>query len=668
MTSPPRDDQWRESTIQVVRDIESLVRAGLPREEFFRRFLPQVAGQTQALGGLVWSLTPEGPRPLVHWKDARDALQQHPSLLHAHAEWIGAIFATGESRTIAAGEDGRDSTGPMLFMAAVHDAERPVAVVELLVPADQAQGAREGILTFLERACAAASQAFAPKTQAVAASTTARGDFEQFLWLLWQNSSLDDTVVVAASDGRVILGCDRLTVVVRRGAKLVPLAVSGQKSVNPRANMTQCLVALAEQSMSTGEPIFFRGQTEGLAPTVERILANFLRESAAREVAVVPLFAPERPADPQDVERTSRRSETRRTPLGALVAEGFGEQGFRAEMTERLSATADHVGAALSHSLARERILFLPLFTKLGRLREWFIGRRRAAAAAIGGAILLVVLALMLVPWQYRVEGEGRLMPALQQRVFAPWDGEIVQLAVHAGDRVSEGQVLLTLRNDEIEEKRLGAASQRLEKERLAASLTARVRDAVRAADKNEENRLQGQLEEARVAMAGLDDQLRILDERAAQLRVKSPRAGVVATFQVEQLLLHRPVKRGDVLMEVMDDAGPWRLEIQIPEHRMFHVLRACERRGSVELPVEFVTATMPERTFHGTLSEIATRAATDNEGRVVELFVSVEADELPAKRIGADVRARIETGRRSLGYVLFGDVVEYLQRRFWWW
>ena len=39
---------------------------------------------------------------------------------------------------------------------------------------------------------------------------------------------------------------------------------------------------------------------------------------------------------------------------------------------------------------------------------------------------------------------------------------------------------------------------------------------------------------------------------------------------------------------------------------------------------------------------------------------------ELPNRRIGADVRAKINCGKRSLGYVLFGDVVEFVQKHLW--
>ena len=51
----------------------------------------------------------------------------------------------------------------------------------------------------------------------------------------------------------------------------------------------------------------------------------------------------------------------------------------------------------------------------------------------------------------------------------------------------------------------------------------------------------------------------------------------------------------------------------------------------------------------------------------MVEAFVQIDADELPFHSIGAEVRAKIGCGKKSLGYVLFGDIVDFLRRQFWW-
>ena len=51
----------------------------------------------------------------------------------------------------------------------------------------------------------------------------------------------------------------------------------------------------------------------------------------------------------------------------------------------------------------------------------------------------------------------------------------------------------------------------------------------------------------------------------------------------------------------------------------------------------------------------------------MVMVFCEFQKDQLPRQpRIGAEVRAKINCGEKSLGYVLFGDVVEFVQKYFW--
>ena len=107
----------------------------------------------------------------------------------------------------------------------------------------------------------------------------------------------------------------------------------------------------------------------------------------------------------------------------------------------------------------------------------------------------------------------------------------------------------------------------------------------------------------------------------------------------------------------------------------MGHILRHQQERQDrgIEdprgLPVEFVLATATEKNYQGRLTKISTRADADESGgSVVELHVRPDSDAeaLPTQRIGAEVSARIHCGQRSIFYVLFGDVVEFIRKRFW--
>ena len=152
-------------------------------------------------------------------------------------------------------------------------------------------------------------------------------------------------------------------------------------------------------------------------------------------------------------------------------------------------------------------------------------------------------------------------------------------------------------------------------------------------------------------------------------MRLTAPIDGVVATFRLEEKLRDRPVSRGEFLVEVMDDTSEWMLELHMPEHRMGHLLRAAQSSDEGILPVEYVLATDVATTFTGRLDtgEIASRSEVDDEfGTVVRMRAMTDKNQLPVLRIGAEATAKVACGRRSLGYVLFGDVWEFILRHVW--
>lgn len=258
-------------------------------------------------------------------------------------------------------------------------------------------------------------------------------------------------------------------------------------------------------------------------------------------------------------------------------------------------------------------------------------------------------------------------MPVIQRDVFAPWDGQVVELYVAGGDRVSERQPLLLLRNEELQTEYVKSRSELDEKRKLVASYHAQLDDAERNADRNEATRLQGKVAETRIEIAGLTERVAILKDRIDRLLVLSPIHGVITTFQASQLLLQRPVQRGEVLLEVMDNHGQWQLELEVPEHRLGHIL-AAQSAATPDLPITFRLLTHPEVSYTAQLSNVGTRSVTsEDQGSIVELTAALDSASIAKPSIGAQVRARIGCGRKPLGYCLFGDVIEFVQKYLWW-
>ena len=156
------------------------------------------------------------------------------------------------------------------------------------------------------------------------------------------------------------------------------------------------------------------------------------------------------------------------------------------------------------------------------------------------------------------------------------------------------------------------------------------------------------------------------------KLIIRAQADGRIPDFQLRQLLEDRPVRAGDHLFDIMNEEGPWHMELLVEEKRMGHLLRAQREQvaegKSPELEGEFKLASQPEKEFECHLTKVATRSTTDTElGTAFELTaVANEGQELPPQRIGVEVTVHLYCGKTSLAYWCFGDVVEFVQKYIW--
>ncbi len=671
MSSAQNVQTVRERIIELARSIEKLSKSDVPPETFFHEFLKRVVAAIGARAGAVWLLNDRRQLQLYCEHNLRDTgFYQNPNAQSVNQRILIDVMGHGQACTLSPDDqDVELPTNDLLILAALVRDKQCVGVVEIFQRAETPPQARPGFLQFVEHVTGYACRYLERQKETTPAAQQKHlsEEFEEFLLQLHASLDAKEVAAVAANDGRLLIGCDRLSVAVQYGKKTVIRAISGQDSVNQRANLVRKMTALASKVIQMREPLIYTGRVEHLPPQIEEPLADYIQESGSRMVIVWPLFETEPLVEEEEDETTGRRKEKERKPIGGLVVEQISHSEPRPGVLENIELISNHVAEALTNARTYERLFLLPVWRFLGRCFRWLEGRNWLKVL---GALLLVVaaiLGLVFVPRDYRVTCEGRLMPVVQHDVFAPWDGEVVEIYVQSGQRVAKGEPLLRLRNDELESELVATKNELIEKQELLFALRAQLDEAIKTADRENQIRLQGQIAETQIQIDAIQEQLEILQKRHDRLTVRAPIAGVVPTFQIEQLLLHRPVQRGEKLLEVMDDTGPWRLELEVEEHRVGHILRAQRERNDPHLEVEFALATNIESTYHGKLDRLATRTnASEKKGSIVLAYVSLDADQLPVRRIGAEVRAKINCGKRSLGYVLFGDVIEFCQKYFW--
>jgi hypothetical protein len=673
MSSVTGVQQARDRVLEMARQIEDLSHSATPPETFFPEFLRLLVTSLGARAGAVWML--EGGSRMSLNCDIRfseTGIRDKPQAVHANDRLLTDTIATGQAAAVSPDDATAERPCPanfLIIMAALQIGEDCIGVVEVFQRSDAPREARAGYLQFVEQMAGHASR-YLERRQTQSSPDDAGKflvDFEQFVLQLQRGENVEQVAATTANDGRQLLGCDRLSVAMHKGAKTSIVAISGQDRVNVRANLTRAMTTIASRIIAMREPLTFSGRVDHLPPQIEEPLANFIQESGSRMVKLLPLIEPEPLMDKDDADKKSAAPARPREVIGCLVIEQTADSRPQPRLEARADMFAEHVAAVLAHAHRHDRILFLRLWQTLGHGLEWFHGRKLAKTVAALAAIAAIGLALAFVPWEYRVVGKGKLMPIRRQQVFAPENGHVVDLLVKSGDPVHPGQSLVRLQNEQLMAELNDTVSKLQQSSQSIASYQTQAEAARRDGDTKEEARARAGRTKSQVEVEGLRRQVTILSERVDSLVVKSPIEGTIASFQLDQLLRNRPVQQGELLLEVMDETGPWRLELEIEGSRMGHVLRAWNESPDHKLPVEFIPATATESTFYGTLDDIATRSSvSSDQANVFEAFASTDAKKVPNVWIGAEVRAKISCGKRSLGFVLFGDVIEFIRQRLW--
>lgn len=662
--SEPSDEAWREIEA-LVDQIAQLSKAELSSAEFYAEFLPRAVSGLAALGGVVWARGPSGDLAAqyqLHPPDRR--LLDSPAAQVQHGQLAAQVLDTGQPRLLlprseAAGDDPLANPTEFLLLLCPWRADSDSAgVVEVFQRPGASPKAQRGYLRFLEVVCELVADFHRQRELRAYRHRAAQwGHWQQYLEAIHHSLRPRATAFAIANEGRRLIGCDRLSVLVRRGSRYRLLAVSGVDTFNRRAGVVRPLEKLAGVVAVLDEPLWHPGRAEDRPPEVDPWLSAYLDESHARALAVLPLQPPRGEAD----ERASRPA-----PVGVLVAERFSgalDEGFRATVREMGGQAA----LALRNALEADSVPLAGLLRAVGRagwsLRASQLPKTLLALVAVAAA----VAALILVPAELRIEARGELQPLATRDVFAPTDAVVAEVRVAHGERVGAGEVVLVLRKPEldVELKRVGGELQTARKKLKAAEAEQLLGPRQPDAPRRRPGELTAQQEELRERIAGLEQQLAILQQKQSELAVRSPMAGEVLTWNLHQLLEARPVSRGQVLMTVADLEGPWVLELRIADHRVAHVLAAREHIRP-NLDVSFVLATEPGLGLWGELERVGMRTeVTEADGAFVLARVAIDSEHIPERLPGATVTAKIHCGRRALGYVWLHELIDAVRSWF---
>jgi hypothetical protein len=492
---------------------------------------------------------------------------------------------------------------------------------------------------------------------------------DQFARMVHETLDVRETAYTIVNEGRRLIGCDRVSVAIKRGRTCQVEAVSGQDTIESRSNVVTALGHVATRVVATGESLWYDGATEDLPPQVEEALDAYVDESYAKNVIVLPL---RKPSSPDEVARGGSNAEligerhVEREILGALIVEQIETDIPREILEPRIDLVYEHSTRALSNAMDYHSVFLMPLWRAIGKSTLLVKGRNLPKTLTVGGIILACVLALFLIPTDFNLKGEGTLQPVVRRDVFFDSDGTVIELLVQGDQLVEEGTPLAQLENHELQQELLKTLGQIQEtNERL---------DSLQKAKKNSRTLTEAQLAQISgeyvqlVERAkNLQEQKELVERKRDKLIVRSPIAGqVLLPWDAEQSLKHRPIVTGQKLMTIADVSQDWELELAMPERRMGHVMRAVDQFGP-DLDVSYISAGDPRSPKYGKVKEIyGTTHVKGEEGPTVKITVDIQREDLATlikPSPGMTVTAKVKCGRCRLGYAWFHEAVEWVQK-----
>ncbi|HRX82609.1 MAG TPA: HlyD family efflux transporter periplasmic adaptor subunit, partial [Pirellulaceae bacterium] len=349
-----------------------------------------------------------------------------------------------------------------------------------------------------------------------------------------------------------------------------------------------------------------------------------------------------------------------------LIVEELASSRVDSGMSERVEIVATHAASALANAIEHESLFLMPVWRAIGKAKWIVQARTLPKTIAISVAVIAVILSLVLVPKDFDLAAKGKLQPAVRREIFAHLDGVVIDVPVAHEQAVHKGDVLARMSNNKLEVEIANLIGKKRTTQERIRSLTRAQYDQKLTVE--QQNQMAGELLELAQAEESVDRELALLREQQDRLVLRSEMDGQVVTWSVGDVLLRRPVQRGQILMTVVDPTGDWELELNMPERRMGHLIEAVN--AGERLPaVTFNLASHPGKEFEGRVTEIHRVAEVRGEdGNTVLLRVAVDKAALPELRSETTVTARVKCGTRSIGFVVFHELIETIQTKVLFW
>jgi len=487
-------------------------------------------------------------------------------------------------------------------------------------------------------------------------------DWKQFKSLsdaLHENLDVRSTAISLVNHGRKFYSCDRVLLAQKSGRRFNVIAASGAATVNRKSETISAIQLLVAKAFRHNDkPIIFHN-TNTPPPRLVTALARYQSVSGHKFLMLSPL-------------------KDKRGRVKFVQVIGSAEENDVARILKQVAVAEPQAKSALNNAAQYQSI---PLRGFLGTLGGSQLGtglRKLLFPLSLVTLLGLVIGALCLLRTDLIVTADGSIAAETEKNVFAAKDGVVARLHVAHGDQVQSDQLLIEMTSNQFDSDlrtirgNIQTESKRLEAiEAVKSSLDRGAREGQR-----ELGRLSSQEIESKQQIKNLNLELTELQREQERLQIRSPIAGTIVTRDAKTKLLDRPVRRGDVLLQLIDDHGKWLAKIRVPDSRIAHLMKLKSDRDIDDrdqnqwqeaVPVSLSVAAFPERKFEGVIRSISNTAEVVEETGQAFIVITVEIkhDEDITFQPGSSVRAEVNCGQTSLGYAWFNEFIDSVGYRF---
>lgn len=671
---PQLVDQTKNQIRALVQEIADLATSDCTVEDFYEGFLTRTTSALASVGGAIW-IRESVDEPLkLHYhinlkktKLAKDKKSQarHGRLLKKLADH-GEPTLVGPDSGAAADELPGNPTEYLLIAGPLKIDNATIGIVEIFQRPGAGPTTQRGYLRFLMQMCDIASDFLRnQRIRSFAMQQSMWQQLEQFIRLVHQGLDTEQTVYTLANEGRRLIDCDRVSVAIGQGRNCRIQAVSGLDSIERRAEQVKTLGSLAATVIRAGQPLWYAGEDADLPPQIEKKLHSYVDKSHTKMLAIIPLR--ESIAESND---PTKPNDPKKKPLGALIIEQLKDSRITPAIEKRTELVVDHGETALTNAAEHNRIFLMPVWKAIGKVTSAFANGNRVKTMWFLGIAAAFVAFLSQFPYSFGLGAKGSLIPETQQVVFAKTDGtmEAIYVSDDGDTLVTAGQSLAKMKNSDIELAIGEITGQIAEKQQqISSNRLLQSRGGLTPLERND---IEGKTLQALQAVKSLENELRIRIEEQTLLEIKSPIDGRVVNWNVRQNLLHRPVVRGQSLMTIVHPDTQWRIELEMPERRLIHLIRAMQKSEN-PLTVTFGLVSNPGTEYEGELISVDRKLDVySDEGNTALVRVAFPNETIDPELLRSETRvtAKVHCGTRSIGYVMFHELFETVQSSWMFW